>query len=143
MIKYKLICKDCETTFDSWFSSSKEYEKLKKKKFLNCHFCNSLNVGKGLMSPNVSTSKNILTDIVSSSEKHKEIKKTIYKYQEFIKKNFEYVGENFAYEARSLHYKDKKKAKGIYGTATKKDLNELKEEGIKAEILPWIKNTTN
>ena len=36
-----------------------------------------------------------------------------------------------------------KKAKGIYGTATKEDLNELKEEGIKAEILPWIKNTTN
>ncbi len=143
MIKYKLICKDCETTFDSWFSSSKEYEKLKKKKFLNCHFCNSLNVGKGLMSPNVSTSKNNLTDIDSSSEKYKEIKKTIYKYQEFIKKNFEYVGENFAYEARSLHYKDKKKAKGIYGTATKKDLNELKEEGIKAKILPWIKDTTN
>ena len=143
MIKYKLICKDCETTFDSWFSSSKEYEKLKKKKFLNCHFCNSLNVEKGLMSPNVSISKNDLTDIDSSSEKYKEIKKTIYKYQEFIKKNFEYVGENFAYEARSLHYKDKKKAKGIYGTATKKDLNELKEEGIKAEILPWIKNTTN
>ena len=143
MIKYKLICKDCETTFDSWFSSSKEYEKLKKKKFLNCHFCNSLNVGKGLMSPNVSTSKNILTDIDSSSEKYKEIKKTIYKYQEFIKKNFEYVGENFAYEARSLHYKDKKKAKGIYCTATKKDLKELKEEGIKAEILPWIKDTTN
>ena len=143
MIKFKLICKDCETTFDSWFSSSKEYEKLKKKKFLNCHFCNSLNVGKGLMSPNVSTSKNILTDIDSSSEKYKEIKKTIYKYQEFIKKNFEYVGENFAYEARSIHYKDKKKTKGIYGTATKKDLNELKEEGIKAEILPWIKDTTN
>lgn len=143
MIKYKLICKDCETTFDSWFSSSEEYEKLKKKKFLNCHFCNSLNVEKGLMSPNVSTSKNILTGIDSSSEKYKEIKKTIYKYQEFIKKNFEYVGENFAYEARSLHYKDKKKAKGIYGTATKKDLNELKEEGIKTEILPWIKDTTN
>ena len=143
MIKYKLICKDCETTFDSWFSSSKEYEKLKKKKFLNCHFCNSLNVGKGLMSPSVNTSKNKLKDIDSSSEKYKEIKKTIYKYQEFIKKNFEYVGENFAYEARSLHYKDKKKGKGIYGTATKEDLNELKEEGIKVEILPWIKNTTN
>ncbi|MDA7806240.1 DUF1178 family protein [Candidatus Pelagibacter sp.] len=143
MIKYKLICKDCETTFDSWFSSSKEYEKLKKKKFLNCHFCNSLNVGKGLMSPSVNTSKNNLKDTDSFSEKYKEIKKKIYKYQEFIKKNFEYVGENFAYEARSMHYKDKKKAKGIYGTATKEDFNELKEEGIKAEILPWIKNTTN
>ena len=143
MIKFKLICKDCETTFDSWFSSSKEYEKLKKKKFLNCHFCNSLNIEKGLMSPSVSTSKNNLKDIDLSSDKYREIKKTIYKYQEFIKKNFEYVGENFAYEARSLHYKDKKKARGIYGTATKKDLNELKEEGIKAEILPWIKDTTN
>ena len=143
MIKYKLICKDCETTFDSWFSSSKEYEKLKKRKFLNCHFCNSLNVGKALMSPNLSVSKKSLRDINSSSAKYREIKKKISNYQEFIKKNFEYVGENFAYEARSLHYKNKKKTKGIYGTATKEDLNELKEEDIKVEILPWIKNTTN
>ena len=143
MIKYKLICKDCETTFDSWFSSSKEYEKLKKRKFLNCHFCNSLNVGKALMSPSVNMSKNNLIDINSSSKKYRYIKKTISKYQEFIKKNFEYVGENFAHEARSLHYKNKKKTKGIYGTATKEDLNELNEEGIKTEIIPWIKNTTN
>jgi hypothetical protein len=143
MIKYNLICKNCESTFDSWFSSSQEYEKLKKKKFLNCHFCNSLNVGKALMSPSVNTSKNNLRDINSSSEKYREIKKTISKHQEFIKKNFEYVGENFAYEARSLHYKNKKRAKGIYGTVTKEDLNELNEEGIKTETLPWIKNTTN
>ena len=31
MIKYKLVCKDCDLSFDSWFASSKEYEKLKKK----------------------------------------------------------------------------------------------------------------
>ena len=143
MIKYKLICKDCETTFDSWFSSSIECEKLKKKKFLNCHFCNSLNVEKALMSPSVSMSKNNLRDIDLSSKKYREIKKIFSKYQGFIKKNFEYVGENFAYEARSLHYKSKKRTKGIYGTATKEDLNELNEEGVKIEILPWIKNTTN
>ena len=87
MIKFKLICKDCETTFDSWFSSSKEYEKLKKKKFLNCHFCNSLNVGKGLMSPNVRTSKNNLRDIDSFSEKYREIKKTIFSLQVFLFRN--------------------------------------------------------
>ena len=34
MIKYNLICKDCTISFDSWFSSSKEFEKLKKKIFL-------------------------------------------------------------------------------------------------------------
>ena len=33
MIKFKLICDDCDISFDSWFSSSMEYEKLKKKIF--------------------------------------------------------------------------------------------------------------
>ena len=32
MIKYKLNCKKCNLNFDSWFASSKEFEKLKKKK---------------------------------------------------------------------------------------------------------------
>ena len=142
MIKYKLICKDCETTFDSWFSTSREYEKLKKKNFLNCHVCNSLNVEKTLMSPSVFMSKNNIM-IDTPSQKYKEIKKTISQYQEFIKKNFNYVGENFAYEARSIHYKNKKSSKGIYGTATNEDLKELKEEGIEAEIIHWIKDNTN
>ena len=142
MIKYKLICQDCEITFDSWFSTSREYEKLKKKKFLNCHMCNSVNVEKTLMSPSVFKSKeNIKVDV--SSQKYKEIKKTISKYQEFIKKNFDYVGENFAYEARSVHYKNKKPSKGIYGTATKEDFKELQEEGIDAEMIPWVKDNTN
>ena len=142
MIKYRLICKDCETTFDSWFSSSKEYERLKKKNFINCHICNSLSVEKTLMSPSVFMSKNdSKTD--NQIQKYKKTKKVILKYQEFIKKNFDYVGENFAYEARSLHYKNKKASKGIYGTATKEDLKELKEEGIEAEIIPWIKDNTN
>ena len=142
MIKYKLICQDCEITFDSWFSTSREYEKLKNKKFLNCHMCNSLNVEKTLMSPSVFKSKNN-AKIDISNQKYKEIKKTISKYQEFIKKNFNYVGENFAYEARSIHYKNKKPSKGIYGTATKEDFKELQEEGVDAEIIPWVKNNTN
>ena len=53
MIKYKLKCNDCERDFDSWFSSSLEFEKLKKKSFLNCHFCESKNVVKNLMAPNI------------------------------------------------------------------------------------------
>ena len=63
--------------------------------------------------------------------KYKDIKKTLIKYQKFIKNNFENVGENFAYEARSLHYnknKYKDKQKGIYGKASLQDVKELKEE---------------
>ena len=142
MIKYRLICKDCETTFDSWFSSSKEYERLKKKDFINCHFCSSLSVEKTLMSPNVFIAKNdSKTD--SQIQKYKKTKKVILKYQEFIKKNFDYVGENFSYEARSKHYENKKTSRGIYGTVTKDDLKELNDEGIKVETMPLVKNILN
>ena len=142
MILYRLICKDCEFLFDSWFSSSREYEKLKKKKFLNCHACNSLNVQKTLMSPSILRSNND-TKINNQELKIKEIKKKISEYQNFIKKNFDYVGKNFSYEARSIHYENKKASKGIYGTASKEELKELNEEGIKVEIMPWVKNITN
>ena len=142
MIKYRLICKDCKTTFDSWFSLSKEYERLKKKNFINCHACNSLRVEKTLMSPSVFVSKNN-SKTINQSKKYKETRETILKYQEFIKKNFDYVGKNFAYEARSIYYKSKKVSKGIYGNPTKEDLKELKEEGIETELIPWMKNDTN
>ena len=142
MIVYRLVCKDCKITFDSWFPSSKEYEKLKEQKLLNCHACNSLNIEKTLMSPNVFRSKNNIK-IDNQNSKYKKTRKIILKYQNFIKKNFDYVGESFTYEARSLYYKNKKATKGIYGTASKKDLKELKEEGISVERIPWGKNTTN
>jgi hypothetical protein len=142
MIKYKLICKDCDNLFDSWFSSSIDYEKLKKKNFLNCNICNSLNVDKTLMSPSVMTTEKKIT-INNQGYKYKKIKKTIIEYQKFIKKNFNYVGENFAYKARTMHYKSKKTSKGIYGTATKKEFKELKEEGIEIESIPWIEDSTN
>jgi len=142
MIKYKLICNECANTFDSWFSSSREYEKLKKQNYINCHICNSLNVEKTLMSPSVLKSqKNYKIEI--KKDKYKKIKKTIDEYQKFITKNFEYVGENFAYKARSIHYKDKKQTKGIYGSASKEEIQELSEEGIEAEIIPWLKDKNN
>jgi hypothetical protein len=142
MIKYKLACKDCEITFDSWFASSKEFEKLKKKQFLVCHICNSKKVDKTLMSPSLrNNKKDIKNDL--QLDKYKNIKKTIKSYQKFIKDNFKFVGENFAYEARSIHYNHKKKSKGIYGNASKKDLKQLKEEGIDAQIIPWVEEKEN
>ena len=142
MIKYKLICNECANTFDSWFSSSREYEKIKKKNYINCHICNSLSVEKTLMSPSVLRSQKDCK-IEIKKDKYKKVKKTIDEYQKFIKKNFEYVGENFAYKARSIHYKDKKQTKGIYGSASKEEIQELSEEGIEAEIIPWLKDKNN
>ena len=142
MIKYSLNCKNCDLTFESWFASSKEYEKLKKKKFLNCHNCNSFEVEKSLMAPSL-INKNHTSKNYEDQKKYDKIKKTISEYQKFIKNNFEYVGNNFAYKARSIHYDNKKKQKGIYGTASKQELKELKEEGIDAQMIPWVEDKSN
>tara|TARA_B100000963_G_scaffold293152_1_gene263499 strand:- start:54 stop:482 length:429 start_codon:yes stop_codon:yes gene_type:complete len=142
MIKYRLICKNCKIKFDSWFSSSNEYENLKKKKFLNCHNCSSQKIEKTIMSPQLINSDKKLNEKINL-RKFNEVKKTIKNYQRFIKDNFKYVGDNFAYEARTIHYSGKKKSKGIYGSASKKDINELKEEGIDTQMIPWIKDVDN
>jgi hypothetical protein len=142
MIKYKLVCKNCGNFFDSWFASSKEYENLKKLKHVNCDNCNSLKVEKTLMTPNILNSKKE-KPVIYKNKKYTKIKNTIKEYQKFIKNNFEYVGEDFAYKARSIHYNNKKKSKGIYGNATVKEVKELKEEGIDTEVIPWVNQNDN
>ena len=137
MIKYLLNCKNCSLEFESWFASSKEFDKLKKLKLLSCQQCNSQKIEKSLMKPNLANS-NFKRDKVYKNNKN--VKKKLKEYQKFIKENFEYVGENFAYEARSIHYRNKKKDKGIYGTASKEEIRELKEEGIETDIIPWIED---
>ena len=142
MIKYKLFCSECNLKFDSWFASSNEYERLKNKKLLSCHKCNSVKVQKTVMAPQLINSKSKLDEKLNL-EKHNTVKKTIIGYQKFIKENFKYVGDNFAYEARSIHYNGKKKSKGIYGSASRQDLKDLKEEGIDAHVFPWIDKNEN
>ncbi len=141
MIKYCLKCKDCSSEFDSWFSSSKEFDRLKKLRFLNCEECGSFKIEKSLMSPNLSNTKKLSID--KKNQKYKDIKNKLKDYQKFIKQNFEFVGDNFAYEARSIHYNKKKRGKGIYGNASSEDVKQLKEEGIETEIVPWIDEKEN
>mgnify|MGYP001376504205 FL=1 len=142
MIKYSLHCKSCDNSFESWFANSKEYEKLKRKNFLNCYNCNSPEVEKSLMAPSLISKKSEgLKE--KDQKKYNNIRKTISEYQKFIKNNFEYVGKNFAYEARSIHYNTKQKQKGIYGSASKQELKELKDEGIDAQMIPWIEDKNN
>ena len=143
MIKYKLTCRDCDLKFDSWFSSSKEFDKLKKINLINCIRCNSSKVKKTLMSPMVLNNSIKKENENLNHKKIRKFKDKIRKYQEFIKNNFEYVGENFAYEARSIHYNTKKKSKGIYGKVTNDELKNLNEEGIETQTIPWIKDKDN
>lgn len=142
MIKYKLICKSCELSFDSWFASSSEYEKLKKGNYLICHNCNSKKIEKTLMAPKII---NKFKDKTSKQKNlnFQEINKKLKEYKKFIEKNFVNVGKNFTYEARMIHYNKKKNNRGIYGTASNDEIKELRDEGINAELIPWIEDKSN
>ena len=53
MIKYSLHCGDCTNTFEGWFPDSKDFSKQKKNGHLLCPFCDSNNVDKAIMAPNI------------------------------------------------------------------------------------------
>ena len=135
MIKYNLKCGN-KHEFESWFSDSKEFEKLNKKKLLECIFCNSKNIQKSIMSPGVLSSKK---NIANKSKSHelKKIKKDLINLRKFVEKNFEFVGDKFAKKVRDVYY-DKKSNKNIYGSTTEKEREELKEEGIDLVSIPWV-----
>ena len=113
MIKYNLQCK-CGKEFESWFSSSTEYDNLRKKKLVTCIDCNSTLVKKSIMSPNLTSKSN---KDKKKIQLQKDIKKQLLNFRKYVEKNCKDVGDNFPQEARKIHY-DKKTSKGIYGKAT-------------------------
>ena len=134
MIKYNLKCQN-NHEFESWFSDSEEFDKLNKKKLLECIYCSSKKITKSIMSPMISNSKNKqekIDKINFSSEK-----KQLLQLRRYIEKNFDYVGEDFSKRVREVYY-DKKNKKAIYGTTTSKERKELAEEGIDLLTIPWI-----
>ena len=71
MIKYNLIC-ECGKIFESWFSNSKKFDSLSKKKLINCIYCESSSVKKSVMAPNLSS---------KSNKSQKKVKLEKYNYQ--------------------------------------------------------------
>ena len=136
MIKYNLIC-DNEHEFESWFSDSLEFEKLKNKKLLECIYCSSKRIEKSIMSPMISNSNNLELPNDKFEREFLKEKKRLKQIRKYIEKNYEYVGKNFSKKVREIYY-DKKSKKTIYGTTTPKEREELAEEGIDLLSIPWI-----
>jgi len=138
MIKYNLFCK-CGKAFESWFSGSAEYDDLKRKRLINCIYCNSTSIQKSVMSPNLASKSN---KDLKNTKIEKNIRKQLLDIRKYIEKNCKNVGDNFPQEARSIHY-DKKTSKGIYGKATPEETAELLEEGIEVATIPWTEKKEN
>ncbi len=138
MIKYTLECK-CKKTFESWFSTSAEYDSLKKRKLINCIYCNSTSVKKSLMAPQLFSKSN---QDPKKTKIARKIRNQLLDVRKYIENNCKNVGTNFAQEARNIHY-DKKTGQGIYGSATPKEAEELLDEGIDVATIPWVNKLEN
>ena len=135
MIKYNLKCKN-NHEFESWFSDSIEFERLKNQQLLECIYCSSKKISKSIMSPNLSIiQKNKNLEKLEKSLKIE--KQKLIKIREYIEKNFEYVGKNFSKKVREIYY-DKNSKKTIYGSTTPEERDELREEGIDLLSIPWV-----
>ena len=136
MIKYHLICHN-NHEFESWFANSKEFEKLNKKRLLECIFCSSKKINKSIMAPTILNSKEKDNQIDIIDRDFKDEKNKLLNLRKYIENNFDYVGKNFGKKVREVYY-DKKNKNAIYGTTTSEEREELAEEGIDLLSIPWV-----
>ena len=136
MIKYNLKCEN-NHEFESWFSDSNEFEKLNKKKLLECIYCSSNKIVKSIMSPMISGIKSDKDNLNILDKKLLSEKNKLIKLREFVEGNFEFVGDKFSKKVRDIYY-DKNSKKSIYGSTTNEEREELAEEGIDLLSIPWI-----
>ena len=136
MIKYNLKCEN-DHEFESWFSNSKEYDKLNKKRLLECIYCSSKKINKSIMAPTIFNSKEKNKQIEAINENFKDKKNKLLNLRKYIEKNFDYVGNDFSKKVREVYY-DKKSKKSIYGITTTHEREELAEEGIDLISIPWV-----
>ncbi len=131
MIRYALLCSDCEHGFEAWFASSDAYDAQAKRKLVVCPDCDGRNVTKQIMAPAVRTSER------KAAEPDAEalVKEFAKRAREHVSENFDYVGEDFADEARAMYYGETED-RPIWGETTPEERAALKEEGVPALPLP-------
>ena len=136
MIKYNLKCSNGHE-FKSWFSDSSEFDKLNKKKLLECIYCSSKKIQKSIMAPMISGGKLKEDSMNLLNEKLSSKKNELLQIRKYIEKNFEFVGDKLSQKAREIYY-NKETRKTIYGTTTPEERDELAEEGIDLLSIPWV-----
>ena len=137
MIVFNLICSDCSFYFEGWFENTTDYNKQIKQGLVCCPSCNSIQIKKGLMAPNVAKKSN-----TKISKIHKSIASNVNRLKKIIEKEFDYVGDNFTEEAKKIKYGEVKE-RAIYGEASIEQTKELMDEEIDVVPLPFSTKKTN
>ncbi|MFA5901967.1 MAG: DUF1178 family protein [Hyphomicrobium sp.] len=136
MIKYRLQCADSHE-FEGWFASSASYDAQAAEGQIVCPHCDSREVGKSIMAPNVA-----LRTHGHEDEAPSRYRNLVREVARVLAATSEDVGDRFPEEARKIHYREVEQ-RAIRGTASSDEAQSLIEEGVEIMAIPRLPEDTN
>lgn len=134
MIIFDLKCAPQGHVFEAWFGSSADYEAQQGRGLVACPICGSGEVAKAPMAPAVPAKGD--RSVSPAPDEVKRMLAAAASVQKQLLEKSEAVGDRFAEEARAIHLGEAE-ARAIHGSATPKQADELREEGIPVAPLPF------
>ncbi|MBN9244974.1 MAG: DUF1178 family protein [Mesorhizobium sp.] len=141
MIRFSLVCEH-DHDFEAWFRSNDDFDRQKKRGFVQCPACGSHKIGKALMAPAVSTGRKKEKMALAMGQAQREAMAQLKALSEKMRENADYVGDKFAEEARKIHFGETE-ARGIYGEATADEARSLAEDGVEFMPIPVFPDDRN
>lgn len=136
MIKYRLQCAHGHE-FEAWFASSASYDFQAGAGQITCPECDSREVGKSVMAPNVAVRSHLSED--DAPARYRNLVREVAKA---LAAGSEDVGDRFPEEARKIHYREVEQ-RAIRGTASQDEARALVEEGVEIIAIPRLPEETN
>jgi hypothetical protein len=137
MIHFSLHCDD-DHEFEGWFRSNDDFDAQVQKQLVSCPVCGSDKVGKALMAPSVATGRQKEKIAIAMSKMASELREMAKK----VRENSDYVGSDFAEQARKIHFGEAEQ-RGIYGEATRDEVEALVDDGVDVMPLPVFPDDHN
>jgi len=136
MIVFELICAG-KHRFEGWFASGEEFERQRGAGLISCPACGTdrveklptARIGRGAAAPPAVTPR------VEPQKERERAEVGIAALIDHVLRNTEDVGAKFPDEARKIHH-GLAPRRGIRGTATREEAENLSEEGIGVLWLP-------
>lgn len=142
MVVYDLICRK-NHRFEGWFPSAEGYEEQAAQKKISCPVCATTKIVKLPHACAIQTktkrekeeNRAVRSKVSPHPLTEAESKELLLYLHHNVRENFADVGPRFAEEARKI-FSGKVEKKGIHGTATAEEREELDEDNIPYFTLP-------
>ena len=138
MIVYELVCANSHR-FEGWFASSAEFGRQHDELLLSCPICGNSNVERVPHASYVGKGASEKTGQARPARSAKHYanlaSELLPRLIDTILENTEDVGNAFPEEARKVHYREAPE-RHIRGTASSKEVEALRDEGIDVVALP-------